>query len=250
MRARSRSSSTSDSIASTCTTSDGISSSGLTSSGNRSSPSFTKTHEARPSVLADAIDVELRRHRNPARAPAEKTYLKSDLEFLGVGLPAMRETVRTVKRENSGLDRRGLVALVRTLWSRPVFERRMTAVLLLEAFQPLLQPAEMNLLERFIRQSKTWAFVDELAIAIVGPLVERSPELLRVLDRWALDDDFWLRRSAMLALLRPLRRGDGDFTRFARYAEAMLPGSEFFIRKAIGWVLRETGKKRPELVYQ
>ncbi|TMD48844.1 MAG: DNA alkylation repair protein [Chloroflexi bacterium] len=200
--------------------------------------------------MAHAIDVELRRHRNPARAPAEKAYLKSDLEFLGVGLPAMREAVRTVKRENSGLDRRGLVALVRTLWSRPVFERRMTAVLLLEAFQPLLRPVDINLLERFIHQSKTWAFVDELATAIVGPLVERSPTLLRVLDRWALDDDFWLRRSAMLALLRPLRRGDGDFTRFARYAEAMLPEREFFIRKAIGWVLRETGKKRPELVYQ
>src|SRR5207245_10403294 len=59
-----------------------------------------------------------------------------------------------------------------------------------------------------------------------------------------------LRRSAMLALLRPLRRGDVDFTRFARDAEAMRPEREFFIRKAIGWVLRETGKKRPEVVYQ
>jgi 3-methyladenine DNA glycosylase AlkD len=71
-----------------------------------------------------------------------------------------------------------------------------------------------------------------------------------VLDRWAIDDDFWLRRSAMLALLRPLRRGDGDFTRFARYAAAMLDEREFFIRKAIGWVLRETAKERPDLVYQ
>src|SRR5207245_10144200 len=59
-----------------------------------------------------------------------------------------------------------------------------------------------------------------------------------------------LRRSAMLALLRPVRRGVGDFTRVGRDAEAMLPEREFFIRKAIGWVLRETGKKRPELVYQ
>jgi 3-methyladenine DNA glycosylase AlkD len=222
----------------------------LTSSGSGSSPSSTKTRQARPSALAAAIDVELRRHRNPARAPAEKAYLKSDLEFLGVGLPAMRETVRTVKHENSGLDRQALVALVRTLWSRPVFERRMTGVLLLEAFQPLLQPADMTLLEQLIRESKTWAFVDELAVAIVGPLVERSSELLLVLDRWALDDDFWLRRSAMLTLLRPLRRGDGDFTRFARYAQAMLHEREFFIRKAIGWVLRETAKKRPDLVYQ
>jgi 3-methyladenine DNA glycosylase AlkD len=99
----------------------------------------------------------------------------------------------------------------------------------------------MKFLERLIRESKTWAFVDE-AIVIVSPLVERSPELRRVIDRWAVDDDFWLRRSAMLALLRTLRRGDGDFTRFARNAEAMLHEREFFIRKSIGWVLREAVK--------
>ncbi len=53
----------------------------------------------------------------------------------------------------------------------------------------------------------------------------------------------------MLALLPPLRRGEGDFDRFARYADAMLDEREFFMRKAIGWVLRETSKSRPELVY-
>jgi 3-methyladenine DNA glycosylase AlkD len=52
----------------------------------------------------------------------------------------------------------------------------------------------------------------------------------------------------MLALLVPLRRGAGDFERFARYADQLLDEREFFIRKAIGWVLRETGKRRPDLV--
>lgn len=161
----------------------------------------------------------------------------------------MRQTVRTVKRDHRELDRRGLVALVGILWKMPVFERRMIAVLLLEAFEPLLRPADMALLERLIRQSKTWAFVDELAIVITGPLVARYPHLLPVLDRWAREDDFWLRRSAMLALLRPLRRGEGDFRRFAWYADQMLKDREFFIRKAIGWVLRETGKPQPDIVY-
>ena len=221
----------------------------MTSSASRSSPSSTEARPARPAAIAAAIDAELRRHRNPVRAPAEKAYLKSDLEFLGVGLPAMRMIIGGVKRQHGGLDRQGLVALVRMLWGQPVFERRMMAVLLLEAFQPLLRPADIALLERLIRQSKTWAFVDELAIAITGPLVVRAPELLRVLDRWAEDDDFWVRRSAMLALLRPLRRGVGDFHRFARYADRMLEDKEFFIRKSIGWVLRETGKPQPDMVY-
>ena len=174
--------------------------------------------------------------------------MKSDLSFLGVPLPAMRQLIKTIRRPPA-LDRDALLQLVRTLWGRSVFELRMVAVLLLEAFEPLLRPADIRLLERLIRESKTWAFVDALAIAIIGPLVERAPELLAVLDHWSADTDFWVRRSALLALLPPLRRGVGDFERFGRYADQMLDEREFFIRKAIGWVLRETGKKQPDLVY-
>jgi len=121
---------------------------------------------------------------------AEKAYLKSDLSFLGVRLPAMRQLVNTIRRRPPALDRDALLQLVRTLWSRSVFELRMVAVLLLEAFGPLLRPADIRLLERLIRESKTWAFVDALGIAIIGPLVERDPELLAVLDRWSADTDF------------------------------------------------------------
>ena len=184
------------------------------------------------------------------RATAEKAYLKSDLDFLGVPLPVMRQIVGTVKRQHPGLDRPTLLDLVERLWKPRVFESRMMAVLLLDGFPSLLEPGDIRLLERLIRESKTWAFVDELAIGITGRLVERSPELLATLDRWSTDDDFWIRRSSMLALLPPLRRGGGEFERFARYAEGMLEDREFFIRKAIGWVLRETSKKRPDLVYE
>src|SRR5258708_188534 len=145
--ARSRSSSTSALIASTCIMSAATSSNGLTSSASRSCPSSTEARQPRPAAVARSIDVELRRHRNLARAPAEKAYLKSDLEFLGVGLPAMRQIVRAVKRQHGGLDRERLVVLVTILWKTPVFERRMVAVLLLEAFEPILQPVDIALLE-------------------------------------------------------------------------------------------------------
>ena len=68
-----------------------------------------------------------------------------------------------------------------------------------------------------------------------------------MLDRWSSDDDFWIRRSALLAWLRPLRHG-ASLDRFLAYADGMLDEKEFFIRKAIGWVLREVGKRRPEEV--
>ncbi|MGH2787719.1 MAG: DNA alkylation repair protein [Actinomycetota bacterium] len=122
------------------------------------------------------------------------------------------------------------------------------AVECLAARSDLVEPRDVRIVERMIRESKTWALVDGLATTAVGNLVRR-PEVNKVLDRWVEDDDFWLRRSALLALLKPLRAGAGDFDRFARYADSMLEEKEFFIRKAVGWVLRETSKKQPQLVF-
>jgi 3-methyladenine DNA glycosylase AlkD len=124
----------------------------------------------------------------------------------------------------------------------------MAAVELLDLRSELLLAADITLLDRLIRESKTWALVDGLAASVAGSLVERCPELGDALDGWSTDADFWVRRSSLLALLGPMRRGNGDFARFGRYADEMLEEREFFIRKAIGWVLREAGKKQPELV--
>ncbi|MCW8985101.1 MAG: DNA alkylation repair protein, partial [Thermoanaerobaculales bacterium] len=69
------------------------------------------------------------------------------------------------------------------------------------------------------------------------------------LERWSRDGDFWVRRASMLAQLPALRAGGGDFDLFASFASRMVGEREFFIRKAIGWVLRDVSKKRPELAY-
>jgi 3-methyladenine DNA glycosylase AlkD len=92
--------------------------------------------------------------------------------------------------------------------------------------------------------------VDSLSCDVAGGLIGKFPQLAPELDRWAADDNFWVRRAALLSLLLPLRRGAGDWDHFVRLAEPMLGEREFFIRKALGWVLRETAKKRPELVQE
>jgi 3-methyladenine DNA glycosylase AlkD len=197
---------------------------------------------------AAAIEASLRGVGTPQRAASEKAYLKSDLEFTGTPVPAIRATVRAWCRARPDLTHAELIAVTEALWARPVHECRMAAVELLDANVGVLRPGDAALIERMLRTARTWALVDGLASNVMGALTERHPELTAVLDRWAGDEDFWLRRSAMLALLVPLRRGEGDFGRFAGYADQMLEEKEFFIRKAIGWILRDTAKRRPELV--
>ena len=204
---------------------------------------------ALPSSLAASIEAELRAGGSAKRAERERAYLKSGLRHYGVPVPAVRAIVRATARRAPTMTHDQLVALVEALWAEPVHECRLACVELLTDRLELLGPADVALLERLLRESRTWALVDGLAASVAGGLVERHPDLTIVLDRWAADADFWLRRSALLALLIPLRQGRGDFDRFGRYADAMLDEREFFVRKAIGWVLRDTGRKRPELVY-
>jgi 3-methyladenine DNA glycosylase AlkD len=205
--------------------------------------SFSADHDA------VQITADLRAAGSPQRAASEQNYLKSTLEFSGTAVPATRAIATRWRRAHPDLTRSRLTALATALWDGPVFECKIAAIILLTDRRALLGPGDAALVERFLRASGTWALVDGLAADVMGSLVERFPELLGTLDRWAVDDDFWIRRSALLALLVPLRRGDpAHFARFAGYADAMLSEREFFIRKAIGWVLRETGKRQPDLV--
>jgi 3-methyladenine DNA glycosylase AlkD len=201
-------------------------------------------------AVATEVEAALRAAGTPERAAKERAYLRSDLTHLGTTVPVIRRVAKAALPRSADPSRDEVLAVARSLWARPVHECRMAAVELLDLHGPLLRCDDALLIERLLRESRTWALVDGLAASVAGPLVERCPELAATLDRWATDGDFWLRRSALLAELLPLRRGGGDFDRFARHADAMLHEREFFVRKAIGWVLRETAKRRPELVFE
>ncbi|SDS63902.1 DNA alkylation repair enzyme [Brevibacterium sandarakinum] len=212
--------------------------------------------------LAEVIDCELRARGSSARASKERAYLKSELVHSGVGVPATRAVVREALR-GVELDHDTVIALAEVLWNSasdadgmggvtsgaPVYELRSAATMVLIQTKDRLGAGDSDFFERLLRQARTWALVDPLACDVIGPLSEHDEGFGPVLERWAVDEDFWIRRSALLAHLRPLREGRGDFARFARFADEMLDEKEFFIRKAIGWVLRDAARKRPELVF-
>ncbi len=198
---------------------------------------------------ADEIERRLAAAGDRERAEGEKRYLKSDLEHLGVRVPEIRRVARAVAGEAGIAGGTDVVALAAALWDRPVHERRAAAVEVLVHHRHLLDATHLGFVERLLREARTWALVDPLATNVAGSLFDAHPAAVGpILDRWSQDDDLWLRRSALLALLGGLRTGRGDFERFGRYADAMLDEKEFFIRKAIGWVLREAGKADPDRV--
>jgi 3-methyladenine DNA glycosylase AlkD len=198
----------------------------------------------------EAFKIAFRTAGLAKRAEGEKAYLKSQLDFHGVTIPFIRSTAKRFRREHPDFTRNELIALATSLWRTGFHDLHSLAIALLELYAERLELKDMAFLENLLRRSHTWDHVDWLSIRVVGALVERYPAAMRTLKRWSKDKNFWIRRASMLALHDPLRAGRGDFDLFARFASGMIEEKEFFIRKAIGWVLREVSKKRPEPVYR
>ncbi len=200
--------------------------------------------------LARELEAVLRAAGDGERAVGAKAYLKSDLEFLGVAAQPLRAVARAFLADHPDLDRAPLIALVQTLWKRPVYDLKAVAVALLERRTKDLVTGDLDLIEDLLRRSHTWALVDWLCTKVAAPLVEADPGAAAVvLERWSRDEDFWIRRSSLLAQLPALRAGGGDFELFASLAARMVEEKESFIRKAIGWALRDVSRKRPELTF-
>ncbi|MCH7905442.1 MAG: DNA alkylation repair protein [Armatimonadetes bacterium] len=198
------------------------------------------------STVIDLIKSELMSNAKPERAVFEKGYLKSELEFLGATVPAVRKCAKRFAKEYQDLSRKDLRAFVDEMWATHIHEVRSVAVALLDHFSSLLRPSDLAMVRKRIIDAAGWAHVDWLAANVSGSIVLDHPECIDKLDEWAMDRSFWVRRAAMLSLLQPLRLGDlSEWPRFVRYAESMVEEKEFFIRKSIGWVLRETSKRNP-----
>lgn len=204
-----------------------------------------------PADLAARIDEALAAFANPVRAEATQRYLRSDLTHYGVAVPDIRTEVRARRKEYPGLTHTDVVAVTRALWARPVHETRLAACLWLEAYADRLAADDTALLAELIGEADTWALVDVLAGSVAGRLLTRLPETEAAYRAWAAQEEMWLRRSGVLAFLLPIRAEETYarwFPVFGEVADPLLTDTRFFVRKAIGWVLREATKHHPDAV--
>jgi 3-methyladenine DNA glycosylase AlkD len=169
------------------------------------------------------------------------------IPYLGVQKPArvpiMREMLQEFPVETAAEYR----AAVLELWTLPHREERYLAVGIAGAFPEYQRYENIDLYRRLIVEGAWWDFVDDLAARCVGTvlLVDRA-QMRPHLDRWITDDDVWLRRTAVIAHLK--HKDQTDVDQLVRHCLLVADEREFFIRKAIGWALREYAKTDPQLV--
>jgi 3-methyladenine DNA glycosylase AlkD len=195
--------------------------------------------------LVQSIRSALREEADPELAPTQQTYMKSALPFLGVRVPRVRAVTRGLAREVTEAAVLRGTALV--LWREAAYREERYAASALMALRPVRARLDMlDVHEEMIRTGAWWDHVDEVAHRLTETLDAHPAEMAPLLRAWSRDDDFWVRRASIISQLG--RRDATDRELLATVIEPNLADAEFFIRKAIGWALRELGKTDPAWV--
>ena len=184
---------------------------------------------------------------DPEKAKGMQAYMKTDMPFHGVQkaerAPILRDLIRTFPPS----DRLEYEALVLALWEQPHREEKYLALGLARHFKTYVTPVSLPLYRRLIVEGAWWDLVDEIATHLICDLVVDHPaEAWPEVDTWIDSEDMWLRRSAIICQVGAKEHTDAD--RLFDFCARRAFEQEFFIRKAIGWALRQYARVDPEAV--
>ncbi len=191
------------------------------------------------------IQNALEPHRNEARAKPMIAYMRDQFGFLGIPSPERKRLTKAAFLETGILKKPFDEILVLELWACPKREYQYVACDYLERFRKKLEVQHLDLLEKLILEKSWWDTVDSL-VHNVGAISLKYPESIAILERWAQTKNFWLRRAAILHQLG--LKSKTDESRLFKFILENAHDTEFFIRKAIGWALREYSYTNPEAV--
>jgi 3-methyladenine DNA glycosylase AlkD len=191
---------------------------------------------------------------DPARAPRMQAYMRAAMPYRGVTSAPLRRLLRELYTTHPLPGRDAWRSCVLELWDHAGYREERYAAIALTShrlYQAHQDPATLPLYRHLVVTGAWWDYVDPLATHDVGRiLVAHADEVAPLIRAWSLDDDMWLRRTSILC---QLHRGAGtDLALLSEVVEANLEGSrfgsQFFVRKAIGWELRLHARVDPDWV--
>ena len=183
---------------------------------------------------------------DPEQAPAMRAYMRDQFDFLGIPSPRRLLLDRQVLAGLDRPDEADLRDVALACWRMPEREYQYFACGWLRKHVSRATPDLLPTVARLVTTKSWWDTVDTLASDTVGPLVRNHPELVSTMDEWVRDDNLWIARTAILHQLTYQRDTDPD--RLFRYCLVQAGHRDFFIRKAIGWALRQYARTDPEAV--
>jgi len=188
-----------------------------------------------------------KKHGDNKVAVGAKAYMRNQFEFYGLVSPERKALSKIFISKNGIPDIQVLLEITRELWKLPQRELHYFAIEILEKKAKELQHKDILLLEYMIVNKSWWDTVDFIAPKLIGPLFKKHPEMiLPKTKEWIASGNIWLMRSALLFQLKYKKSLDEKL--LYSIIEQCVHEKDFFIRKAIGWILREHSKLFPATV--
>lgn len=201
------------------------------------------------SPLVDQIRTRLAEGADPERAAGAKAYLKSQDAHLGVRMPQVRAIVKDAARTYPPASLDELLAEATELWRGASYREEKHAAIDLTGLRLALGKLELlPLLTEMITEGAWWDLVDAVSSRNTALLEAHPVEMTENVRVWIASDNMWLRRSAIICQLK--RKNHTEVALLTEAIDRNAADSEFFIRKAIGWALREYSKVDPDWVIE
>ncbi|MEM7015976.1 MAG: DNA alkylation repair protein [Pseudomonadota bacterium] len=189
-------------------------------------------------------------HADPDYAPKMQADMKSEMPFLGIRAPQLRQLCKAFYAECTFADFSAWCDFVLPLWRDAEYREERHAALELcghKVSKPFQTLEVLPIYEEFVVTGAWWDYIDWIAAQRLGALLKTYPvDMAAEMRRWSLSDDMWKRRSAILCQLKS--KADTDFGLLHDCMAPAMSSKEFFLRKAIGWALRTYARIEPELV--
>ncbi len=187
------------------------------------------------------------KNADPVRAAGAKAYMRNKSEFYGLTSPLRRQLVKEFIAKNGYPAYGQLEEMIRFAWEQPQREWQYTAMEITERFVKTADASLLDLAEWMITHKSWWDSVDFVAPNIAGMLFKKFPEVkMQYIENWMNSGNLWLQRSCVIHQLRYNKTADKAL--LFNLCERLADHPDFFIRKAIGWSLRQYSKFEPEAV--
>jgi 3-methyladenine DNA glycosylase AlkD len=195
----------------------------------------------------NSLEIEFKKKRNPIIASEQKAYMRNQFEFYGIKSSLRREIQKPFLAKKHLPKFEELNSVVKLLWEKPQREYQLFAQELVHVYLNELKKHNIELFEYMITNNSWWDTVDYIAPKLTGHYFKTFPnERNTHINKWINSNNIWLQRSALLFQLKYKEELDNQL--LILIINKLIGSNEFFINKAIGWVLREYSRTNPKWV--
>jgi len=197
----------------------------------------------------ETLEIEFLKNENMKVALEQKAYMRNQFEYYGLKAPERRKVQAPFLVKQYLPEKKELHKIVKMLWEKPQRDYQYFSQELVFKYVKQFEKGDMPLFEYMVTHKSWWDTIDFIAVKLMGAYFKMYPEEIEMyIEKWLKSNNIWLQRCALLFQLKYKEEFDTNLLSYI--INSLLGSKEFFINKAIGWVLREYSRTNPKWVLE